>query len=298
MSQPSRTEDLRIFVHIIREGSLSAAARVLHMSPNTVSRSLMRLEEELERPLCIRTTRSLTPTQEGLTVYASAVRILEELSLLEAELVPDQDVVTGSVSVSLPPGMASADFMGMLGAFLESRPGLYVKLFVTDDRTPRAVHDVVVYAGTPPESELVAKRLGQLQWKLCATAEYLERHGRPEHPLDLTSHECLLFSGERPQQEWVLQRDGESVSVPVHGVLEADDTRLLHDAARAGIGIGVRPAQELGQASARGELVEVLPGWTYLHMPLYLLYPRTISTLPRVVEVRRFLERAAKLFVD
>lgn len=69
----------------------------MRLSPNAVSRSLMRLEEELARPVCIRIIRSLTPTQEGLTVYAGALRILEELSLLEAVLVPDQAVVTGSV---------------------------------------------------------------------------------------------------------------------------------------------------------------------------------------------------------
>ena len=258
----------------------------------------MRLENELEHPLCVRTTRSLAPTREGLSVYASALRILEELSTLEAELVPVQGEATGSVSVSLPPGMANPEFTRMLGAFLESRPGLSVKLFLTDDRTPSSVRDIVVYAGPPPESELVAKRLGLLRWKMCATAEYLERRGRPEHPQDLTSHDCLLFAGDRPQEEWLLQRDGESVRVPVHGVVEADDTRLLNDAVRAGIGIGIRPSLELSLATARGELVEVLPGWTCLSMPLYLLSPRTLGTIPRVVEVRRFLERAACQLID
>ncbi|MFT6159799.1 MAG: hypothetical protein ACJA00_002389 [Myxococcota bacterium] len=67
----------------------------------------------------------------------------------------------------------------------------------------------------------------------------------------------------------------------------------LNDAVRDGI--GSRPAQELSQAAARGEWVEVLPRWTYLHMPLYSLYPRTLGMLPRMVEVRRFLQRAAIL---
>jgi hypothetical protein len=84
--------------------------------------------------------------------------------------------------------------MRMWAAFLVSRPGLSVKLFLTDNRTPSAVHDIIVYAGPPPERKRVAK----LQWKVCATAEYLERRG---HPLDLTSHECLLCSVERPQEE-------------------------------------------------------------------------------------------------
>lgn len=143
--------------------------------------------------------------------------------------------------------------------------------------------DIGVVVGQLPETTFVGRLLGRATWVLAAAPSYLDAHGRPRTPTELSAHRCLRLLSNPPQDEWTLvDRRGREVTVQVRGGYEADDSRALGDAAYAGLGIGVRPAGECTRAQRGGRLERVLPGYRFQPLDVYALVPKGRLRVPRV----------------
>jgi DNA-binding transcriptional LysR family regulator len=148
----------------------------------------------------------------------------------------------------------------------------------------------------PPNSlALVSRKVGVHGWGLAASPSYVKARGVPRSPAELSSHACLRFRGDVPQTAWHLtSARGKKVSIKVGGSFECDDSRVLGDATYAGLGIGVRPKEELADAVKRKALVHVLPDWTFGEQPAYLLTTVGRRDLPRVRAVTDAVEAAVR----
>lgn len=280
-----QVEDLRMLVAVAEAGSLTAAAARLGVGLNGVSRRLARLEASAGVRLVERTTRRLALTGAGDRLYRRALAVLEQVELARAELGAEQAEPIGTVRVVLPSSAVNGALLARLHGLLARHPRLRVQLLVTSRDLPLAgdVDVAVVVGALPDRAGLVARRVATVQWRLCAAPEYVAARGLPAAPAELSAHDCLRYRADGPQEQWTLVHDdGREEVVPVRGSFESDDSRILGEAAYAGLGVGLRPDGELSRAVAAGALVEVLPGWRFAAHPIHVVSPRGRGRLPGV----------------
>lgn len=278
-------DELRAFAAVAESRSFTHAARALRVSTNAVSLRVRRLEEALGVRLLVRTTRSVTATDEGTLVHKTVARILDELDALEGELQPSDDALRGTVRIALPGVLASEPFYTRLRRLQDAHPRLAIQTLVSNAPVMPAAEglDIAIYVGPPPETAFVSRRLGRGSWVLVAAPSYLRTHGRPRRPEDLAKHRCLRFLGTPPQDEWTLvDRRGHEITVAVGRGYEADDSRALGDAAYAGLGVGLRPAGEAALAAKRKRLEVVLPEYRFQPLDIHALLPQGRIRVPRV----------------
>jgi DNA-binding transcriptional LysR family regulator len=282
---PASLDELRAFTAVYEAGGFTAASKRLALTTNAVSLRVQKLEEGLGARLFVRTTRSVSPTEEGRAFYRRVVRVLGELEEAADDLRPKSDGLRGTVRIAVPGALATRPFLERLRDLLEQHPALVVQTRVSS--TPVNIIseglDLAVVVGQLPESAFVGRLLGRVTWVLAAAPAYLKQHGRPRSPNDLASHRCLRLLSNPAQDDWTLvDRRGKELTVPVRGGFEADDSRALGDATYAGLGIGVRPAGECGRAEKEGRLERVLPGFRFQPLDVYALVPKGRVRVPRV----------------
>lgn len=276
--------ELRTFCAIVEEESLVAAARILDVTANAVSRRLAVLEDRLERRLIHRTTRKLSVTDEGMLFYGRCRRILDELEEAERELAGG-DMLSGTLRLGLHTDMVSGALMRALGTLLKSAPALKIQLRSASRFVEpiAAGLDLSIFVGKPPASSLIAVRLGTLVWSLFATPAYIAARGTPDSPEELCNHECLRILRDGQERNWSLKRaSGRSKLYPIAGRFETSDARALEQALGAGLGIGVQLRSKAADDVAKGILVSVLPDWQWSSTPVYALLPKGRTKLPAV----------------
>jgi DNA-binding transcriptional LysR family regulator len=284
-------DELRVFAQIVESGSLSAAARVLGMTVNTVSRRLAALEGRLGTVLLYRTTRSQSLSEAGRTLLARAHRILDEVAEAESALQEGRQALAGLVRVGLP-SILTADFFAALQPLLAEHPELRVEASVQDRQVnPVAAGlDVVLIGGRWADSGLIARKVMDIELFLFASEGYLAANGEPTTPDELSAHPTLHFKMTAPASTWVL-RDaaGAEHVVPVQARVAIDDGRGLIDAARAGLGVAM-----ISRRAARlaPELKPVLPGYGGARFPIFAVYPASGRRSARLQAVVGALESA------
>ncbi|GGM16454.1 LysR family transcriptional regulator [Pseudomonas asuensis] len=283
-------EDLRLFVATINEQSFTAAAEKLGLSKQYVSRRTMALEEELGVRLLNRTTRSLKPTDLGMTLYERAVQILDDVNETQ-ELVSSQGVnVRGTLRVSAPMTFGTLHISPLLPKFMQENPLINLELDLNDRAVDLVAegYDMGIRGGILEDSTLIAKRLMDIPMAACASPEYLKQHSTPETPDDLRHHECLLY-GHVKSVEWKFQTQGQLVCVPVKGKLRTNNGEVVRDAAVAGLGIAYLPVFIVNNALNDGRLVPVLQAHQPPTSAFYAVYPQHRQSSRAVQAFANFL---------
>ena len=289
--------DLATLVAVIEARSFTAAARRQGVTVNAVSRRLQQLEQAVGVKLVERTTRRSAPTEAGSRLYRKALVIFDALLQAEAEAQQAHNEIEGRVCVALPAAIVTRTLLAQFERLLAKYPTLRLDLRIGSAELPgEGDIDVALVTERPPESlVLVSRKVGVHGWGLAASPSYVKARGVPRSPAQLSQHACLRFRGDVPQTSWQLTHArGKRVSVKIGGAFECNDSRVLGDAAYAGLGIGVRPKEELADAVKRRALVHVLPDWTFGEQPAYVLTTIGRRDLPRVRAVTDAIEAAVR----
>lgn len=243
-------------------GSMSAAGRDLRISPAVTSSRISQLEDHLSVRLFQRTTRSLTPTEQGKAFYAGACEILETVDNAEAQVVNITDNPKGSLYVAAPLGIGRRLIAPQIQGFLDSYPHVTVRLRLTDRRVDLTSEglDLSFFLGRPEDSNLRMRKIADVDRVLCAAPSYIAARGSPVSGDDLLQdgHECLnlRFPGATEFQ-WRLMTQGGVKKFRVTGRFECDDGDVLTDWALAGHGIALKPIFEVADHIRSGRLVPV-----------------------------------------
>lgn len=258
----SYLNNIRTFVRVYELGSMSAAARDLRISPAVTSARISQLEAHLSVRLFQRTTRSLTPTEQGQAFYAGACEILESVASAETQVVNITENPKGSLYVAAPLGVGRRLIAPHVPAFLKLYPEISVRLRLTDrkvDLTSEGL-DLSFFLGQPEDSNLRMRKIADVDRILCASPDYIAAHGNPASGDDLVSagHECLnlRFPGAAEFQ-WRLITDDGPKRFRVQGRYESDDGDVLTDWALTGNGIAMKPLFEVADHISAGRLVPV-----------------------------------------
>lgn len=286
---------LNVFRAVGELRSFSGAARKLRLSNAAVSKNVRELEEDLGARLLERTTRSVRMTEAGEAYFRRACAILDELRALDAETKDHGRIPRGTLRVAAPMSLGIAQIAPAVGAFLVAYPELQVELEMNDRYVDLIGEgfDVALRGGKLADSSLVARRLGAIDRVLCASPAYLQQHGQPRAPGDLTQHRCLVYSLSKSPARWTLTRKSRRVRVDIRGPLSVNSSLALAEAARAGAGIALLPEVTVRGALAAHQLESVLPQWSAEPQSLFAVYPRHHQVSERV---RLFIDFLAARF--
>lgn len=291
-----RLEDLQTFARVVDARSFSGAARLLGATKSAVSKQVARLEDELGTRLLHRTTRSVSATPEGLTVYARAQRLLEEAQALDDELAGRHDQPRGVLRLSTSTAFGNLQFTALMTEFCARHPQLQVVLGLNDRYVDLAEEgfDVVLRLVSQPGPGLVARKLATIRYVLCAAPAYLASHGEPQTVADLAEHRYLRFSDLQAQDRWRFRHAEQGdAEVQTQGTLRfesglmANSSESLRVAALAGMGLAVLPTYAIGPDLRAGRLQALLPGWRPLGSvadadALYAVYLPRRQPAPKV----------------
>lgn len=289
-----RLDDLQVFIRAADLGSLSAAARLLDLSPAVASAALKRLEAEVGAQLLARSTRSLRLTLAGERYLEHARAALDALAAGGRALAQDRQALAGSLSLSMPSDLGRNLLRPWLDDFLARHPGLSLRLRVSDRVADlyRQPVDVAVRYGVPDDSSLVALPLAPDNHRvLCASPDYLARHGAPRAPQDLRKRECLrLVLGEAVHERWSFERGGERQAVAVSGRWMSDDGEIVRRWAVEGRGVAYKSGLDVLADLRAGRLRPLLEGYETEAAPLYLVTPHRLMLSPAVTALREHLQ--------
>lgn len=275
-----RLQTMQTFVRVVETGSFSAVAREQATTQSAVSKQVAALEKYLGVRLLARSTRALTPTDDGLRYFEEARRLVGEISEAEAQLRQGERTLSGPLRVATSVGFGLRVLMPHVQSFMRLNPD--VKLdFKLDDGFVDLVEqgiDVAVRLGTLADSSLIARRVGTSQRLLVAGKKYVRSLGKksslPRVPQDLVDHNCIVYTGLKTRNNWEFSTaGGSSVTVRVHGTLETNSSEVLRASIVDGAGIGYMPDWLFSDLLASGDVVVLMPDWQVKPIPIHLISP-------------------------
>ena len=282
---------LRVFERVIALGSLTAAAKELGISLAATSKRLAALEMKTGLALVHRSTRKLTVTLEGETLYRHAQRILFELACAEEALMKQQQQVTGTLKITAPNSFGRHILLPLIGEFGHLYPDLKIQLLLSDEVKDFIADglDLAIRYGELPDSSLVARLLLRNQRILCAADSYLDLHGVPANIQSLQQHRCIVI-GQHADTEW--RFTNEKIHIKAHYL--CNDGAAGHAMAVQGLGIVMKSYWDVAEDLSTGRLRQILPDTATANAPIHLVYQKTQDLTPRVQVFTDFLRKATQ----
>lgn len=286
----NRYAEMQVFVRSAEDGSFSAAARNLGLTPSAVSKLVSRLEDRLGVLLFRRAHRNIVLTSEGHAYYQAS------LAAIEAVETADTVVFSGTVAretlrVRSMPIFGQAALAPKIPEFCRQHPNLRLEIQLRIDPGPLLDDgtDVAIHVGPLKDSSLVATRFCSARWIICASPDYLSRHGSPAEPIDLLHHNCLNFVSTIPASVWTVRTDDDPLKpIAVHGQVLSNQASILLELARAGLGIVRLNELQIHNDLAQGRLIEIFPKYqSYEEDPVYAVY-----------QSRRHVNNRVRMFLD
>lgn len=285
-----RFEDLRCFVQVVDQGSVTGAARALRLAPSAVSRRIKELEARLGTQLLMRTTRRMSLTDAGRSFHDRATRILADLDEAEAEVSDAQAALGGRLRVAAPATFGVAHLTPILIDFMREHPGVEVDIDFSDRLADLVAEgfDLAIRIGALRDSSLIARKIADVADVVCAAPALIAEMGRPERPEDLAAWPALCYTGSERPDIWRWRGpDGSSGAVQMQARMRANNGGVLRDAAIAGMGLTLAPSFIVWKAIERGQLVPLLTDHRWIELAIYSVYPPT-----------RHLSARARAFID
>ncbi|WP_395303157.1 LysR family transcriptional regulator [Pectobacterium polonicum] len=290
-NEMSRISDLSLFLRVLETGSISAAARYESLSLAVASQRLQRLERELGVRLLNRSTRSMYPTPEGQTLADQGRPLIEELVALGQCLRDCSTTVAGHLRVTMSASFGRIYVSPLLSEFQTMYPKVNISAHLSDDMVDiiKEGFDLAIRMGPLQDSRLVVRPLSPDPRVLVASPDYLNKHGTPLHPDDLSSHDGLFLLGREGRQDiWPLSTpNGGLIKVKMSGNFESNLGEVLRDAALSGLGISYQSVWSVASDLKHGRLRVVLPE-----------YPGVPSQINAITPTRSMQSRRVQAFVD
>ncbi|MFQ3228760.1 LysR family transcriptional regulator [Reinekea sp.] len=285
-----RIEAMKAFVAVVNEGSFTKAADKLGTSNQLVSKYVAQLEEHLGVRLFNRTTRKVHLTEAGMQCVHQSRDILERINDMEGDLGELMNQAQGLLHISAPVSFAIMHLAPLIRDFKRANPAVGIDIQVNDRKVDVVEEgfDVALRIGQLKSSSLIAKKIVPIKLVLCASPEYLELHGTPEHPRDLIPEHYLRYSymdsgqAKSPLLDALKQSTRERSS----GVA-SNNGDILVSAAIAGEGYALQPTFMVGGAIKSGQLTVILKEFQPEPLGLYVVYPH-----------RKLLATKLRVFID
>ena len=289
--------EMRAFVAVVDTGSFVRAADALDVSKTAVSRLVGELESRLGTRLLHRTTRRLSMTPEGEVFQERCRQLLDGVAEAEAELTAHSGEAIGQLRINVPVTFGLLHLAPLWPAFMELHPKVVLDVTLSDrlvDLVDEG-YDLAVRIARLQASSLVSRQLTSTRMILCASPEYLRRHGVPEHPSDIARHAVISYTLLAMGEQWEFEGPQGPVSVEVVPRMRTNSGDTCCAAAMQHQGIVLQPSFLVGAHLASGALVEVLPQYSSIELGVHAVYPSRKHLTPKVRALIDFLVDAFRM---
>jgi DNA-binding transcriptional LysR family regulator len=282
-------EEMHNFVRVVDAGGISHAAEQMGVAKSGVSRRLADLESRLGVRLLNRTTRRSSLTEAGREFYEGAVRLIGDVSELNAATSNTAASLVGTLRLAVPLSFGLCHLSPAIDEFIRIHPNLTVNIDFSDRQVDLVEQgaDLAIRISELKASSLQARRICPIRLLLGASPAYLDKYGTPATPEELNAHRVLQYDIGGRNTLRLGNGKGEKYVVHVNPVMVANNGDFLRDMAIAGHGIILVPTFIAWQAMASGELVPVLQDYWPRQLSAYAVYPQT-----------RYLSQRARAFID
>ncbi len=285
---------IRIFQSIAYEGSISAAARKLEITPPSVSKALKLLEQHIGHPLFVRTTRRIELTDAGQQLLQQTSDAVNSLEKALENIKEQNQKPSGLIRITLSRFAYLLILKPAMAAFCQQYPGIQLEISVYDG-TINIIDerfDLGIRFGDILEGGVVARQLMKpFREGLYASAEYLKEFGTPASPPDLHQHRLIgyRFITNNRILPLILNDKGEQLTVDMPGQLISNDIDVMADGIRNGLGIGrlFEPIYQL--QPDKEKFIPVMEPYWKTYPPVYLYYPKNAGKSKRVKALIDFL---------
>lgn len=283
--EPQNLSDITAFVTALRTGSFSSASESLGLTRSAVSKCVARVEARLGVRLLNRSTRSLSPTDEGKIAYERWSQILEDLNEVDAAMAMRRGKPTGVLRLTAPSSFGQRHILPLLEVFLAKWPELRGHLSFTDryvDLLEDGFDIAIRIGGELDDSQLIGRVIAQQQFVICASPAYLKGHGVPKTPSDLSTHSAICFLTNGRPRLWRFDGpEGAQLIEPVART-ELDSSEGMRVLALAGMGLVCLPTYVVSDDLKSKRLKEVLRDFRPAPDPIRVVYPSKRHLSPRI----------------
>jgi DNA-binding transcriptional LysR family regulator len=292
-----RIAAMKAFVRVVEAGNFTKAADTLGVPNPTVTRLIQGLERDLQVKLLHRTTRSVTVTAEGATYYERVLRLLAELSDIEASARHARGQPAGRVRVETAAAVGSMLIVPALADFYRDFPEVQIELGTGNRHSDLVAEgiDCAIRVGAIDDPSIVARRIGSFRSATCATPAFLQAHGVPQGLEDLPRTPSVGMLSARSGRPLPFRYgDGAAAQeLELAHKLVVNDTNSYVAAGLAGLGFVQVPSYAVHEALRDGRLVPLLTDLRTPVVPIHVLYApnRYLSA-----KVRVFIDWAVALF--
>ncbi|BDX03934.1 LysR family transcriptional regulator [Marinomonas pontica] len=292
------SSEFDFFITLAKNGSMSATARELNLTPSAVTKRLNNLESRLGVRMVNRTTRRISLTNDG-EVYLKYVKdIKAKIEEMEAAVTNRRLTPRGLLRVNAPLGFGRNYIAPILSEFLMENPEVEIQLMLTDRPIvlPDESVDVCIRFGQPPDSRVIARKIAPNRRLVCASPTYFNRFGKPGTPADLMSHNCIIIKqNQQVASAWRFYKDNHEEVVKVTANMITNDGEIALRWALDGHGIVMRAEWDLAKYIRQGKLDEILTNYETPEADIYAVY---MERLNQSAKVTRFLDYLQDSFLN
>ena len=267
-------EDLKLYVQVVEQGSISKAASILRIAKSAVSRRISILEERYSSVLIDRTPGKWEITKVGLDLYQRSRALVAEFEEVNEDFTSLHAQISGPLNISIP-----RDFgLNYLRQKLFEFQGKYPNIKLSIDFDDRFVdlesenYDFAIRITAQADTKYISKRIGAIRRYLCASPEYLSLNGTPQNLEDLQAH-SLLHYGNTKRGNWTFQTsDRKEKSIKFSPTISSNSGQFLGEAALNNIGISMLPDFIADKYIDTGQLKTILPQYSLSPYEIYLTH--------------------------
>ncbi|OOV88711.1 LysR substrate-binding domain-containing protein [Oceanospirillum linum] len=273
-------EGVNEFVAVYETGGFTSAAQQLSCSTAQVSRQIGKLENRLGSKLFYRTTRKVSATEAGQIYYQHCRQILDALDDAERALTDLQASPRGRLKITAPVAYGESHITPLLNNFMQHYPELELQCLLTNQTIDLITdsYDLAIRLGRLSDSSMIARRLSSRRLYVCASPDYIHRHGEPHTLSELSHHICL----QGTLDYWRFRTDGQERSLRIQGRIRCNSGHALLDAALKGLGIVQLPDYYVEHALKEKTLVSLLESYQCEDEGIWALYPQNRLLSPKV----------------
>jgi len=279
--------EMAIFAVVVDSGSFTKAAEKLKLPKSTVSRKVSQLEKRIGVRLINRTTRNLKPTETGKLYHEHCVKMLEQAEEADRVVNNMQAEPSGLLRISTPLSFGTPFFIGAIKQFLDQYPKVSVEI-VSDDKQVDLLDqevDIAFRIGPLSDSSLIARNLGTARLSLCASPDYIKKHGAPQNLQDLDEHTCI----SHPLSPWVFEGGSGVIEIDPKSRMISNDMEMLRKMTIEGFGISAAPQILISEDVKAGRLLTLLPDSKFQERTFYLVYPSRREPPSKVLAFTDFI---------
>ncbi|MVV47169.1 LysR family transcriptional regulator [Pseudomonas sp. PB120] len=285
---------MAVFVRVVERGSFSAVARELQTSQPTISKVLRALETELGGKLIARSTRQLSLTDEGQRYYSECRQILAAVDAAEHSFQSGRETVAGNLRIGSSVSFGRLQIATRLPGFLNTYPQVQIDLQLSDQNQDLVGEglDVTFRIGELNDSGLIARRIGETHRITVAAPSYLEQHGQPYSPAELSGHNCLQFNLLNSQNLWAYEKDGQRHEVRIKGNAQSNNSEAIREMVLGGLGISLSPVWLFSEDVRVGRVIPILQDYTAQSLPIHAVSPANRRQSARVKAFVDYMSQA------